>query len=338
MSVENTTSKSDESRIFLWGGAAVGGTGLFWIIPGINAVFSVGAIAALVLIVTRLGYMRAFWATLGGLVMVLGTTTLVMGPTIGSLNAGVFMATVIAPGIAMGAGSRSFSSAVKTVWYGSIPILILFALLLTFYSTLVSSIPSITKQIDTMVSLSLDRNPTATKMLADQYGAEGGKEKFLAEVDNTVAFFIKIIPGTVVVGFLTIIVISLALAGRIGSRHGVMIPRLKPFYLWHASDWWLMPTAVGLALAIFVTNDFWHFMGINILVVTGNVYALAGLAVIESFMKRLSFPMLLRITFYVIILFMNFVGLLFLAILGLADSRFNFRRQNPEDKEDVQET
>ena len=100
----------------------------------------------------------------------------------------------------------------------------------------------------------------------------------------------------------------------------------------------LLPTALGLALAIFVTNDFWHFLGINILVVTGNVYALAGLAVMDAFMRRLMFPMPLRIAFYVILFFMNFLGLLFLAIIGLADSRFNFRRQTPEEKEDSQES
>jgi uncharacterized protein YybS (DUF2232 family) len=191
--------------------------------------------------------------------------------------------------------------------------------------------------VNTIAELSINQNPTLKKMLADQYGGDDSKDKFIADIDKSLIFFIKIIPGTIVVGFLTIIVVSLALAGRIGMRYGVMIPRLKPFYLWHASDWWLIPTALGLALTIFVSNDFWHFLGINILVVTGNVYALAGLAVIDAFMRRLMLPMLLRITFYIILLFMNFLGLFFLAVVGLADSRFNFRRQAPEEKDESQE-
>jgi hypothetical protein len=337
MSVENKSTTFDESRLFLWGGAAVGGSGLLWIIPGLNAVFSVAAIAALILIVSRLGYMRAIWATLGGLILVMGTSSLFMGGSIGAINAAVFAVAVVAPGIMMGVASRSLASAVKTIWYGAIPILILFALILTFYSSLVQSIPSITRKINTVASISIDQNQMLKKMLADQYGEDGAKDKFIAEIDKSVTFFIKIIPGTVLVGFLTIIIISLSLAGRIGTRYGLMIPRLKPFYLWQASDWWLLPTALGLALSIFVTNDFWYFLGINILVVTGNVYALAGLAVMEAFMKRLMFPMPLRIALYIVLFFLNFIGLVFLAIIGLADSRFSFRRQTPEEKEDSQD-
>jgi uncharacterized protein YybS (DUF2232 family) len=328
---------SVESRIFLWGGVAVGGSGLLWIVPGFNAVFSVGAIAALVLIVSRLGYLRAFWAALGGLIMVMASTTLVMGESVGALNAAVFAVAVVAPGIMMGMASRGLSSAVKTLWYGSIPILLLFVVLLTFYSTLVGSIPSMTRQVNTIMGTSLDQSPAALKMMIDKYGPDGAKEKFLADLDEYIVFFIKIIPGTIVIGFLTIIVISLSLAGNIGSRMSLMIPRLKPFYLWYASDWWLIPTAVGLALTIFVTNDFWHYLGINILVVTGNVYAIAGLAVVAAFMRRLAFPMLLRIAFYLILFFMSFLGLLSMAILGLADSRFRFRRETPEEKDDSQE-
>ncbi len=205
---------SVESRIFLWGGVAVGGSGLLWIVPGINAVFSVGAIAALVLIVSRLGYLRALWAALGGLIMVMATTTFAMGEAVGMLNAAVFAIAVLAPGFMMGMASRGLFSAVKTIWYGSIPILILFGLLLTFYSTLISSVPSITRQVNTIMETSLDQSPVASKMLIDKYGAEGGKEKFLADLDQYIVFFIKVIPGTIVIGFLTIIIISLYAGGK----------------------------------------------------------------------------------------------------------------------------
>jgi uncharacterized protein YybS (DUF2232 family) len=116
------------------------------------------------------------------------------------------------------------------------------------------------------------------------------------------------------------------LAGNIGSRIGVMLPRFRPFYLWRASDWWLLPTAAGLALVIFGPNELWQYTGGNILVVTGNIYAVAGMAVTESFFRRLAIPNFMRIVFYVIMLLLFVAGLVFLAALGLADSRFNFNR------------
>jgi uncharacterized protein YybS (DUF2232 family) len=345
---------SDESKIFLWGGAAVGGSGLLWIIPGINALSAVIAIAAMVVVVSRLGYMRAFWVSLAGLIIV--TATSLAGGFVlftgaesrlfahsalinsSMLNSGIFAVAVLAPGFAMGAASRGLSTAVRTIWYGCIPMLVLFGLLMSFYVGLVRNMSTVFTLVNSSIEMTMEQNPSLAKMLTDQYGPEGTKEKVVTAVDDLLAFLIKLIPGTIVVGFLAMITIGLSLAGMAGTRLKLMIPRLRPFYLWHASEWWLLPTAIGLGLLIFGGSELWRFAGGNILVVTGNVYALTGLALVESSFRRLSIPMPLRVAFYLIVFIMSFtfVSLLFLAILGLIDSRFKFRRQNP-DKEEVEE-
>jgi uncharacterized protein YybS (DUF2232 family) len=348
---------SDESKIFLWGGTAVAGSGLFWILPGINALAAVIAIAAMVVIVSRLGYMRAFWAALGGLIIVVAMsylwgwgTMLLAGageePTMQSalfssviFNTSIFALAVLAPGIAMGAASRGLSSAAKTVWYGFIPILVLFAVLASAYITLLRHMPTVITEFTSGFSMLYDQHPAFAKMLMQQMGDAGTKEQLLGLMGTGLALFIKLIPGTIVIGFMALVTISLALAGIIGSRLKLMIPRLRPFYLWHASEWWLLPTAIGLGLFIFGGRDLWRFAGGNILIVTGNVYAVTGLALVESYFRRLSIPVPLRVAFYVIIFIMSFtfVSLIFLAILGLIDSRFAFRRENP-DKEDIEES
>ena len=154
MSVENKSIKSDESRIFLWGGAAVGGSGLLWIIPGLNAVFSVAAIAALVLIVSRLGYLRAILGCAGRAY----SCDRYHDPLYGGIDwsaqrSRIRCGSCCSRYYAWVVASRSLSSAVKTIWYGAIPILILFALILTFYSSLVRSIPSITRQVNTITGI-----------------------------------------------------------------------------------------------------------------------------------------------------------------------------------------
>jgi uncharacterized protein YybS (DUF2232 family) len=320
---------SIEGKLFFYGGAAVSASGLMWFIPGLNAVFSIAAIAALILIVTRLGYARATIISLAGLVLVMLITSLDLGALFGALNGAIFAITVIAPGIAMGMASRGFSSPIRTVWYGFIPILILFGLLLIFYTDILNSLPAMLKEVNSYMTTKLENNPAISKMFSDQNNPDiDTPQKFIDKLDKTIIFFVKIMPGTIIVGYLIMIVLSLVFAGTIASRIGVMLPRLQPFYLWRASDWWLLPTAIGLALVIFSGNDFWRYFGGNILVITGNIYAIAGLAVMEAIFRRMSLPVPIRIVFYIITLLLFMIGLVFLAILGLADSRFNFRRDN----------
>jgi hypothetical protein len=85
---------------------------------------------------------------------------------------------------------------------------------------------------------------------------------------------------------------------------------------------------------VFLKDDFWFYSGINLLIVTGHVYAVVGMAIVEAFFKRAMIPIPLRVIFYVILLLSSLFGLIFLAALGLADSRFNFARENTENKND----
>ena len=322
---------SKETRLFVWGGAAISGSGLFWSIPIANALTSIAAIAGLILIISRLGYTRAIVMSLAAIILSAMIGIALDSIDYGMISAGVFTIAVIAPGIAMGMASRSLSSPVKTILYGCIPIIILFALMLVFYTDLISGMTQIIRSTNASVVGRIEDNPGLAGMLSQRYGSDiEGREKFLEEIDSLVTFLIKIMPGMIMVGFLAIIVISLMLAGRVGAIMGVMIPRLRPFYLWRASEWWLLPTFAGLVLVIFGGIEFWRYFGGNILIVTGHVYAFSGLAYVESFFRRLAIPMFIRIVTYVLMLLISLPSIVFMAVLGLMDSRFNFRRENAE--------
>ncbi len=198
--------------------------------------------------------------------------------------------------------------------------------------------PRFIDQLNAGLETAIDQSPRLSKAITEQYGPEpGAREKFLEEMDGLFVFLIRLMPGTIVVGFLAIIMLGLAAAGSMASRLKLMIPRFPPFHLWRANDWWLLPTVIGLALAIFARDDFWRYFGGNILVVTGNVYSLVGLAVLEAFLRRLSIPPFMRVIFYIIMVLMSIFSLVFLAVLGLADSRFNFKRESLDrDDENVE--
>jgi len=314
----------------LWAGVAIMGTGLFWIMPGFDAVLSIPAIAGLILVISRLGYSRAALFSAGGVVIV----ALVVFATEGYLQAfygiGTFGALVLAPGFAMGTASRGFQSAAKTVWYGLIPLLVVIAILLLFYNDIIKVIPGFLDDVNTELTSRIEASPTFSKMVESQFGpGDEGREKLIKSVDAMVVFLLKISPGVYIAGFMGIVMSSLLAAGSVAAKLGFMVPRFRPFYLWQASEWWLLPTAIGLILATFAGNDFWKFVGGNMLIVTGNVYAVCGLAVAEAFMRRLSLPAPIKIVTYLMLLLSVIVP----PVLGLADSRFNFDREIPNTNE-----
>jgi uncharacterized protein YybS (DUF2232 family) len=328
---------SQETRLFALAGAAVCASGLFWIVPGLNILSSIAAIAGLILVVLRLGYFRAFMVSLAGVVFVAADSSLIFGGLLGAVNVAIFLLAVVAPGIAMGIAARSFASPVKTVWYGCLPIIFLFGMLMVFYSDMVGNLPTILRQVNTSMAATIDDSPALSKMIEEQYGQAGdGRDKFLAYIDKLIIFLAKMIPATIIIAYLSVIIISLTVAGKVAARFNLMVPRFRPFHLWRASEWWLLPTAVGLALAIFAPGDFWRYFGGNILLISGSIYAFTGLAFLDSIIKRISASPLVRMIFFVIILILSgmVIGLIFLAVLGLADSRFRFTRESPEHEED----
>ena len=330
---------TDETKLFLRSSGAIAASGVLWFVPGLNALSMVAAVAGMILIVARLGYLRAILTSgiAGAIVYFVGSLT--MGQLGAAVGAGVFLLIVIIPGIAMGIAARAFATPARTIWLGLIPIIFLLVLLAAYYRDIVRLIPDVLRQVNAQITDTIERNPSLDKMLSDQYGPNiEARERFLKEVDNFIIFFFKIMPGTMVVGFISILVLGLMAAGHVSSKINLMIPRFRPFYLWRASDWWLLPTAAGLALAILGRDNFWKYAGGNVLVITGNIYAVAGLAVVEAFFRRLSMPIIVRLIIYVImlILFMP-VGMAILAVLGLMDSRFNFRRENDDKNENFNE-
>jgi uncharacterized protein YybS (DUF2232 family) len=331
----------EETKLFYWGSGAIAVSGVLWFLPGFNAIAAIMAVAGLILITARLGYMRAVLASVIALAIIFSIGSLTMRQGGAFFIAAIYAIIVITPGIVMGAAARGFSGPVKTIWHGFIPILLLLILASAFYREIAASIPAIIGQTNSQVSDMLDRNPSLDKLLSDEYGSGiEGREKLMKELDEFFILFVRMMPGLFVIGFLSILVLGLMIAGSIGARIRVMIPRLPPFYLWRASDWWLVPTAIGLALAILSKNDYFKYAGGNMLVIVAGIYSITGLSVLEALLRRLSIPVGVRLIIYIIPIILAPIGLVFMAaltIVGLLDSRFNFRRENNDKNENFDE-
>ena len=67
----------------------------------------------------------------------------------------------------------------------------------------------------------------------------------------------------------------------------------------------------------------------NLIVVLAIIYSIVGMAFLEYFMKKFRFSIFSRIIVYFLILFTHVAGLAFLALVGFADSFFDWRRKYP---------
>jgi hypothetical protein len=321
---------SVETRIFLWGALCVASSGLLWPAPVLGVLSMVAGIAALVLVISRLGYLRAILISLTALTMSLSINSLTMESGAAMAFSLIYLVIVILPGFAMGSSARRFLSPAKTIWNGLVPVLVLFVVLMAFYAEFTRGLPSVMNTINMEVTRTIQDSSYLSRMIEKEYGSDpAAVDEFVKDLDNLILIFVKFSPGILMGAFLTIITIALVSAGYVGSKLGLMIPRLRPFHLWRAGDWWLLPTAAGLALAIFAGNEFWVYAGLNMLVVTGIIYGVCGLAVVEAAFKRFSIPLIIRLIIYLVLVIIP----ISLAVTGLLDSRFRFRRESNDRNE-----
>ena len=320
--------RSVENRLSVLGGATVAASGLLWLVPAINSIAAIAGIVALILIVARLGYARGFSTAVVGFILAAGTGSLTTGYPEG-LYYGIFYAIiVVAPGMAMGWASRSLTSPASVVSYGLIPFGILYLLSIYTYMGWMMDLSGFFEILNSNMEILLRSDTVLMKLVQDNYGASGNAvETFLKEFDRFIEGILRITPGFLFAIMLGTAVFSLVIAGFIATRMGVIISRFGPFHLWKASGWWLLPTVLGLIPVVFRMEELWFYAGINILIVTGHVYMVVGLAIMEAFFKRIILPLPIRIIFYVILILAGPISMTFLAILGLSDTKFNFKRE-----------
>lgn len=323
--------RSVENRLTVLGGAAVAASGLFLLVPVLNTVSAIAGIVALILIVARLGYSRGFSTALMGIILAYGTSSLTTGYLQGLYYALFYVGIVVAPAMVMGWASRNLYQPLSVVCYGLIPFGILFILFINVYFSWMQNLNVFIQSVNSDIELLLRTNPNLMALVEENYGQGGNAlEIFLKEFGGFLESILKITPGFLLTVFLGTAVFGLVLSGYIAAKMGIIIPRFRPYYFWKASGWWLLPTIIGLVPVVFRMEELWFYAGLNILIVTGHVYMVVGLAIVEAFFRRIFIPLPIRIIFYLILILAGPISVAFLAILGLADTKFAFKREADE--------
>jgi hypothetical protein len=294
-----------------------------------------------------------------GFILAFGTSSLTTGYLEGLYYAVFYAVIVIAPAMTMGWASRNLYRPLSVVCYGLIPFGILFVLFMYAYINWMQNITLVTDAFNLIIDDYIKSNPILSTVIEENYGpgengmmafddyiksnpilstvieenygpGENGMMAFFKEFDRFLESILKITPGFLLTVFLGTAVFGLVLSGYIGVKMGIIIPRFRPFYFWKASGWWLLPTIIGLVPVVFRMDELWFYAGLNILIVTGHVYMVVGLAIVEAYFRRIYVPLPIRIIFYVILILAGPVSMTFLAVLGLSDTKFAFKREIDE--------
>ena len=117
--------------------------------------------------------------------------------------------------------------------------------------------------------------------------------------------------------------------GYVWFSHRELAPRGKPasipsFVVWKAPFWLAVVVIIGAALRL-IGGESLQLIADNLLVGLGVVYAIMGMSLVESFLRRVRIGVFGRLLVYVALFLAQIVGLLLLALLGLIDGHVDWR-------------
>jgi len=337
-----TPMPSVEKKLTFWGALCVLVSGTFFLLPGINAIGMVVTAALLALIVARLGHNRAILVALPGLIGAVLVCSLTFGYLEGLQFAAVFLFMTILPGYLTGSSARKLHSPGRTMITGIVPLGILYLYFLWIYKWIMSDLPTLIDRLNANITANMAAMPLYKSQIEKLFPpADGSMDRFIEALDKMFVEFMRIVPGIMALGLLASMLAAFLLAGSLSGRMGIIFPRFGPFHTWRASGLWLLLTILGLVPVVFSDNTLYFYAGVNLLLVAGHVYMVIGFSIMESYFRRLYKPRLTKGIFYGTLIFLAVFGLIspillyaglviavFLAALGLADNRFDFRKEN----------
>ena len=296
---------NDRARLFCLQ-TAVLLAGLFTGVVVVNVLLFMVAMAALVILTVRYGYVYALTA---GLV-----SAGVCWVTYGWMTMVLLLLLVILPAFLMAYKSRVFSSPWTVILWGLIPYFFPLFLLVAFYPDLMAQAPAMIKQTKALI----DGNAAALKLSGAQL------DIMYASIKKTITWMLRLGPGIFFTMAVGIVLFAYLGASHISRRFGAILPRFQRLAWWKPSEFWLIP--LGFTLFFVLLGGSWlKIIGENILVFLVHLYAFYGLCFIDFYFQRLQIPTVARVLLYLLILMGMFFAIPALALLGIIDSRFDFR-------------
>ena len=102
-------------------------------------------------------------------------------------------------------------------------------------------------------------------------------------------------------------------------------PSFRNFLYWKMPEYYIYGIGVFLLIRL-LGNEVMKIVADNVILFIGFFYAIFGFSVLEYYLKKIRLSLFLRILFYIGILLLQVPGLILAALVGFADSYFDFRK------------
>lgn len=142
------------------------------------------------------------------------------------------------------------------------------------------------------------------------------------------AAFVRILPSFSIMAAMFQFTIGFWLFVKWLTRSGSQYLRPVDFVKWKM-PFALTPFLVTAILLRLFGNDLMVMIADNMILILAVFYSIAGISLVEFFMKKFRFAFFSRFLVYLLFLLTHIVGFAFLAFLGFADSFFDWRRKYP---------
>lgn len=108
-------------------------------------------------------------------------------------------------------------------------------------------------------------------------------------------------------------------------RYGEYAPSFISYIYWKMPYRYIYPVGAVVMMRLLGTPEL-KLAADNLLFFIGAFYAVFGFSVLEYVLRKIRFPMFMRIIFYIAVAFLYLPGLILAGALGLFDSYFDFRQ------------
>ncbi len=142
------------------------------------------------------------------------------------------------------------------------------------------------------------------------------------------AVFVRILPSFSIMAAIFQFTVGFWLFVKWLNRSGSQYLLPSGFVKWQM-PFVLSPLLVAAILMRLFGNELLVIIADNLILILAVFYSIAGISLVEFFMKKFRFAFFSRFLIYLFFLLTHVVGLAFLAVLGFADSFFNWRRKYP---------
>lgn len=155
-----------------------------------------------------------------------------------------------------------------------------------------------------------------------------------AEIESGIALVAMLLPLVVVLMGLLDAAISFILGAKVLKRLGIAVNHFPPFAEWRLPQWILLLfgfALVGLYWGSSHSIDVLYTVSLNVVVLSIFAGLVEGLSLVHVLMQRYQVKLIFRVIIYTILL-LNGVFMQLIAMTGLLDMYFDYRRRLARDK------